>query len=212
MRRDDWLATRSFGSGAFNRSILAGRDQAVSVAVPTLNEAAAIGRTLEPLQELLGRGLIDQLAVIDSGSGDGTREIVSALGVEVFDARVLLPEVGPLLGKGDAMWRSLSVLHGDVICYVDADSEDFGEHFVVRLAGPLLRKRNIAFVQGRYLRPLKTGDRRFSQGGGRVTELTARPLLNAFYPDLGVFDQPLSGEIAAAEACFAQCPSIPAMP
>ena len=206
MRRDDWLATRSFGSGAFSRSILAGRDQAVSVAVPTLDEATSIARTLEPLQGLLERGLIDQLAVIDSGSRDGTPEIVSAMGVEVFDARALLPDVGPLLGKGDAMWRAVTVLHGDVICYVDADSEDFGEHFIVRLAGPLLRQRNVAFVKGRYLRPLKLGDRRLSQGGGRVTELTARPLLNAFYPELGVFDQPLSGEIAASRELLRSVP------
>jgi glucosyl-3-phosphoglycerate synthase len=174
--------------------------------VPTLDEAESIAKTLAPLLDLLDAGLVDQLAVVDSGSTDGTQSIVQSFGVELYDAGELVPGKGPLLGKGDVLWRALAALHGDVICYVDADSEDFGEHFVTGLSGPLLTIREVQFVKADYRRPFKLGDVQFSAGGGRVTELTARPLLNAFYPELAVFGQPLAGEIAARRSLLLQLP------
>ena len=109
---------------------------------------------------------------------------------------MLVPGTGPLLGKGDALWRAQAILTGDIVCFVDADSEDFGEHFVTGLAGPLLRIPEMQFVKALYRRPFKVGDVQMPSGGGRVTELSARPLLNAFYPELAVFGQPLAGEVA----------------
>ena len=104
---------------------------------------------------------------------------------------------GPVLGKGDAMWRSLAVLTGDVVCFLDADSEEFGEHYVLGLVGPLARGERTRFVKGFYRRPWRTTQAVEPEGGGRVTELLARPLLARFYPELAGCHQPLAGEIAA---------------
>jgi glucosyl-3-phosphoglycerate synthase len=202
----DWNRGRSFDSANFSRADLAHRRARVSVCVPTLNEADSIARTLAPLLELRDVGLIDQVAVVDSGSSDGTQSIVERLGAELYDAGALVPGTGPLLGKGDALWRAQSVLSGDLICFVDADSEDFGEHFVTGLVGPLLRIPEVHFVKALYRRPFKAGDLQMPTGGGRVTELSARPLLNAFYPELAVFGQPLAGEIAARRSLLLQLP------
>jgi glucosyl-3-phosphoglycerate synthase len=139
---------------------------------------------------------MDQIVVVDNSS-DATAAIARALGVEVHDQERLLPELGPVLGKGDAMWRALHVLTGEVICFMDADSERFGPHFATGLIGPLVFAPEISFVKGFYQRPFRIGETVFPDGGGRVTELTARPLLNLFYPDLAAVEQPLAGEIAA---------------
>lgn len=119
-----------------------------------------------------------------------------------------MPELGPVLGKGDAMWRALPVLHGDLICFLDADSEEFGGHFACGLLGPLIRREDISFVKGCYRRPFRAGDTVFPDGGGRVTELTARPLLNMFYPDLAAIGQPLAGEIAARRGLLERLPFV----
>ncbi len=176
------------------------------VCVPTLDEADSIARTLAPLLDLLESRLVDQVAVVDSGSTDGTQAIVESLGAELHDAQALVPGTGPLLGKGDAMWRAQAVLRGDIVCFVDADSEDFGEHFVTGLVGPLLRIPEVQFVKALYRRPLRLAEVQFPAGGGRVTELSARPLLNAFYPELAVFGQPLAGEVAARRSLLRELP------
>jgi glucosyl-3-phosphoglycerate synthase len=202
----DWIRGRSFDCGEFSRADLARRRATVSICVPTLDEAESIERTLVPLLDLLDSGLVDQVAVVDSGSSDGTQSIVRDLGAELHDARALVPGAGPLLGKGDAIWRAQEVLHGDIACFVDADSEDFGEHFVTGLTGPLLAVPEVELVKANYRRPFKVGDVQLPAGGGRVTELAARPLLNAFYPELAVFGQPLAGEIAARRSLLLQVP------
>jgi glucosyl-3-phosphoglycerate synthase len=202
----DWNKGRSFDCGDFSRADLARRRASVSVCVPTLDEAESIARTLAPLLDLLDEGLVDQVAVVDSGSTDGTQAIVERLGAELHDARALVPGTGPLLGKGDALWRAQGVLHGAIVCFVDADSEDFGEHFVTGLVGPLLTIPDVQFVKALYRRPFKVGDVQLPAGGGRVTELSARPLLNAFYPELAVFGQPLAGEIAARRSLLLRLP------
>ena len=115
------------------------------------------------------------------------------MGAEVHDQESLLPEFGPVLGKGDAMWRALGVLTGDVVCFLDADSEQFGAHFAAGLLGPLLCETGMSFVKGFYRRPFRVGELTLAEGGGRVTELTARPLLNLFYPELAAMQQPLAG-------------------
>lgn len=156
--------------------------------------------------DLRERGAVDEVTVVDGGSADGTADVAARLGAEVVQEDELLPDFGPALGKGDAMWRALSVLRGDVVCYVDADSADFGPHFPCGLIGPLVCERGVSFVKGAYRRPFKLGEDVAAEGGGRVTELTAKPLLNLFYPELAAFRQPLAGEIAARRELLDRLP------
>ncbi|CAA9501594.1 MAG: Glucosyl-3-phosphoglycerate synthase [uncultured Solirubrobacteraceae bacterium] len=172
------------------------RERTVSVCLPARNEAATIGAILEVLMSLRERRVVDQVVVVDD-STDGTGDIARRLGAEVFDQSGLVAERGRVNGKGDAMWRALSVLRGDIVLYLDADSEDFGEHFALGLLGPLLTDDRTRFVKGFYRRPWQQGGVTQPEGGGRVTELTARPLLNRFFPELARVRQPLAGEIAA---------------
>jgi glucosyl-3-phosphoglycerate synthase len=174
------------------------RVETVSVCVPAREEAATIAGVVAPLMALREAGVVDQVVVLDDDSRDATGVIAARLGAEVVRPAALLPEFGPVLGKGDAMWRALTVLTGDLVCFVDADSEDFGAHFATGLLGPLICAPRLQFVKGFYRRPFKLGPARVEPtGGGRVTELTARPLLAAFYPQLASIRQPLAGEFAA---------------
>ena len=182
------------------------RRGSASVCIPAREEAATIGPIVRSLVELRERGAIDQVVVIDAGSADGTGQIAADLGAEVHAQAELLPEMGPVLGKGDAMWRSLTVLTGEVVCFVDADSEDFGPHYACGLIGPILSEPGIDYVKGFYRRPFKSGGATEPEGGGRVTELTARPLLEVFYPELAAFRQPLAGEIAARRSLLEALP------
>ena len=190
---------RSFHHTEFPADRLrAERVQTVSVCVPAREEAATIAAIVRPLVALRDEGVIDQVLVLDDDSRDGTGAIAAELGAHVVRPAGLLPEFGPVLGKGDAMWRALSVLTGEVVCFVDADSEDFGAHFATGLIGPLVCADAVQFVKGCYRRPFKSADDQVApSGGGRVTELTARPLLATFYPELAAVRQPLAGEFAA---------------
>ena len=181
------------------------RECTVSVCLPARNEARTIGPILSELMPLRERGVLDQIVVVDRSS-DGTAEIARAIGAEVHAQDELMPELGPVLGKGDAMWRALPVLSGEVICFLDADSEQFGAHFACGVLGPLLCRPEISFVKGFYRRPFRVGETTVPDGGGRVTELTARPLLNLFYPDLAAVRQPLAGEIAARRELLERLP------
>jgi glucosyl-3-phosphoglycerate synthase len=174
-----------------------GPAHAVSVCIPVREEAATIGGIVEALV-----GEVGQLVVVDASSTDGSARIAADAGAEVYDQSELMPEFGEARGKGDAMWRSLSVLTGDVVCFVDGDSLDFAPHFVRGIAGPLLADPEIQFVKGYYRRPFKDEP----EGGGRVTELTARPLLRLFYPELAECRQPLAGEIAARRSLLESIP------
>jgi glucosyl-3-phosphoglycerate synthase len=203
-----WYRTNTFHHGAYPAGRLAAeRELTVSVCLPARNEARTIGPILERLAPLREQGVIDQLVVVDR-STDGTAAIARALGAEVHDQQGLRPELGPVLGKGDAMWRSLQVLTGQVICFLDADSEQFGEHFPCGLLGPILCEPKVAFVKGFYRRPFRVGELTLPDEGGRVTELTARPLLNLFYPELAAVRQPLAGEIAARRELLERLPFV----
>ncbi len=208
LRARAWYRSNTFAHADFPASRLAAeRQSTVSVCLPARNEAATIGGILEPLVGLREQGVIDQIVVVDHSSDD-TAKIARKLGVDVHDQEQLQPRLGPVLGKGDAMWRALAVLSGEVICFLDADTEAFGAHFVCGLLGPLLCGEEIAFVKGFYRRPFKVGAVTLPDGGGRVTELTARPLLNLFYPDLAAVEQPLAGEIAARRELLARLPFV----
>jgi glucosyl-3-phosphoglycerate synthase len=203
-----WHRRNTFHHSRFPPARLAAeRESTVSVCLPARDEARTIGPILERLLPLREQGAIDQIVVVDRSS-DETATIARRLGVEVHDQEALTPELGPVLGKGDAMWRSLGVLTGDVVCFLDADSERFGAHFACGLLGPLLCEPRIAFVKGFYRRPFRIGELTLPDGGGRVTELTARPLLNLFFPDLATIEQPLAGEIAAKRDLLERLPFV----
>ena len=168
---------------------------AVSVVLPARECAATVG----PIVQSIAAG---QVLVVDAASSDGTAAVAQRAGAQVVQEAELLPEFGPVLGKGDAMWRALSVVEHDVVVYVDADTTQFDSHFVAGLAGPILSEPGIEFVKGAYARPFVAGDAVVEGGGGRVTELMARPLLRAFYPELAELLQPLAGEFAGRRELF----------
>jgi glucosyl-3-phosphoglycerate synthase len=206
LRSRTWHRTNTHAHGEFPPERLAAeRECRVSVCLPARNEARTIGPILSELMPLRERGVVDQIVVVDRSS-DQTAEIARSLGAEVHSQDDLMPELGPVLGKGDAMWRALPVLTGEVICFLDADSEQFGAHFACGVLGPVLCRPEISFVKGFYRRPFRLGDTTVPDGGGRVTELTARPLLNLFYPDLAGVRQPLAGEIAARRELLERLP------
>jgi glucosyl-3-phosphoglycerate synthase len=202
------LSVRSFHHAEFPAERLRDeREETISVCVPAREEALTIARVVAPLVALREAGVIDQVVVLDDDSRDGTGEIAARAGADVVRPAELLPEFGPVLGKGDAMWRALSIARGDLVCFVDADSEDFGAHFACGLLGPLVCAPGVQFVKGFYRRPFKNGgDDVQPTGGGRVTELTARPLLVAFHPALAGVRQPLAGEIAARRELLERMP------
>jgi glucosyl-3-phosphoglycerate synthase len=193
-----WLRDRTFHHSRFDAaSLAAARSQSISVCLPARECAATVGRAVEELAALRDEGVIDELVVVDAASSDGTAAVAAAAGATVVQEADLLPEFGPVLGKGDAMWRALSVLEGELVCFLDADSADFSRHFAVGMLGPLVELAGVSFVKACYRRPFSAGTVSLPDGGGRVSQLTARPALALFYPELAGVQQPLAGEIAA---------------
>lgn len=141
--------------------------------------------------------MVDEVIVVDAASRDGTAACAAEAGAVVVQQDELLPEYGPALGKGDAMWRALHRSRGDVVCFLDADTEDPHPDHLLGLLGPLLEHPDIALVKGAFERPFRAGERTLPHEGGRVTEVMARPLLNLHFPLLAGFDQPLAGEFGA---------------
>jgi glucosyl-3-phosphoglycerate synthase len=200
--------SRSIHHSAFPADrIAAQRELSVSVCLPARNEVATIGPILACLMPLLERGAVDEVVVLDD-STDGTAEIARGVGAEVHRQSDLCPGFGPVAGKGDALWRALSVLRGEIVCFLDADSGRFGEHFACGLVGAVACEPGIAFAKGYYRRPFSFDGVEMPEGGGRVTELMARPLLGLFYPELAVFLQPLAGEVAARRELLLSLPFV----
>jgi glucosyl-3-phosphoglycerate synthase len=197
-RAAEWLARRSYPVCRLPVADLARRRTAgVSVIVPAKEVAGTIGDVVDALVGIREAGLVDEVLVVDAASADGTAAIARARGADVAQESDLRPELGPARGKGDAMWRALGATQGEIVVFVDGDSEPFHEHFVTSLLAPLLSDDEIALVKGSFRRPFRVGDTVMPSGGGRVTELLARPLLNLHRPALAGFVQPLAGEIAA---------------
>jgi glucosyl-3-phosphoglycerate synthase len=182
------------------------REHSVSVCLPARETSGTIGAIVEALLTLRDAGVIDQLVVVDAASEDGTADLAARAGAEVHQEADLLPAFGTVRGKGDALWRALSVLSGDVVCYLDSDSQMFGTHFACGLIGPLLEDPGTAFVKAAYRRPFTVGQVSVPDAGGRVSALTARPLLSMFYPELAAIRQPLAGEIAARRDLLVRLP------
>ncbi|MBK9928194.1 MAG: glucosyl-3-phosphoglycerate synthase [Anaerolineales bacterium] len=170
----------------------------ISLALPALNEEETVGKVVDTIRSALMQAvpLLDEIVLIDSNSTDRTREIAKEMGLPVHIHQQILPNYGARRGKGEALWKSLLVTKGDIIAWIDTDIMNIHPRFVYGIIGPLLFNRNIQLVKGFYRRPLRVGDQIQAGGGGRVTELTARPLLNLFYPELSGIIQPLSGEYA----------------
>jgi glucosyl-3-phosphoglycerate synthase len=203
---EQWRQARSFHHSRYDEAALLARDCSVSVCLPARNCAATIAPIVELLAGMRERGAIDQLVVIDGGSSDDTAAIAADAGASVFSEAALMAAHGPVLGKGDAMWRSLSILDGDLVCFLDADVLEFPAHYVPGLVGPLLEFGEIDFVKAFYRRPFRQGELLVPDGGGRVNHLLARPALAIFYPALAGVRQPLAGEIAARRTLLEQLP------
>lgn len=210
---DRWFAENTFSSNEFEdlqRMVALKRQQnlTISLALPALNEADTIGEILEiTLRTLVHEvPLLDEVVLIDSDSSDGTREIAEKLGVPVHIHQHILPQYGSFHGKGEALWKSLYVLKGDIVAWVDTDIRNFHPRFIYGILGPLLREPRLMYCKGFYRRPITLGDMVASAGGGRVTELTARPLFNLFYPELSGMVQPLAGEYAARRSAIDSVP------
>ncbi len=197
---------RPFHHAQFPLELLRERKRGtVTVVLPTREVADTIGEIIERLRSL--GDLIDQILVVDAASHDGTAEIAARLGADVRQESELLAEFGQALGKGDAMWRALAVAQGDLVVYLDSDTRQFSPHFATGLLGPLICESEIQFVKGYFRRPFITPDgEERPLDGGRVTELTARPLLSAFYPELAAFIQPLAGEVAGRRSFLDRLP------
>lgn len=180
----------------------------VSVGLPAMNEGETIGSILDAIRtDLMERSpLVDDLAVLDGGSTDDTQAIARKAGAEVYVTDEVLPQRPAIPGKGEALWRSLHSLRGDLIIWVDSDIRNFGSHFVSNLIAPLLVDPELAFVKGFYRRPLQAGEAILPDEGGRVTELLARPLLSALFPELTGFLQPLSGEYGGRREALLDLP------
>ncbi|HEY9288741.1 MAG TPA: glucosyl-3-phosphoglycerate synthase [Candidatus Dormibacteraeota bacterium] len=212
-RVDRWFAENTFHSKEFadlRRLVDLKQRQGVTISLglPTLNEQTTIGKVVRTFKHaLMDRvPLLDEIVVIDSGSTDRTAAIAQRAGVTVVQHSEILPRYGVFQGKGEALWKSLFGLKGDLICWVDTDITNIHPKFVYGLLGPLLTDPEIHYVKGFYRRPLAFGTEIQAQGGGRVTELAARPLLNLFFPDLSGLVQPLSGEYAGRRRVLESVP------
>jgi glucosyl-3-phosphoglycerate synthase len=206
----EWFEQRSFHYRDFGPLVHPGTARprpSTTLILPTREVAGTIIPILDCVARLNARNLlIDQVIVVDADSGDGTQDIARAWGAEVYSENELLPQYGPAQGKGDAMWRSLAAATGDIVLFADADSTDFGEHFLYGTLGPLLTMPEILFTKAAYRRPFTQAGQSIADGGGRVTELMAKPLLNFFYPALTGFVQPLAGEFAASRELLLSIP------
>ncbi len=181
-------------------------DSVVSLCLPARDEAATVGSIVEEVRRHLVErsGLVDEILVMDDHSTDATARVAADAGARVVPVDAVLPELGPGTGKGEALYKSVAAARGDLIAWCDADIRDFAPHFVVGLLGPLLTRPDIAFVKGFYDRPVEDSP----HGGGRVTELMARPAIAALFPHLSSIVQPLSGEYAGRRSLLERLPFV----
>ena len=199
---DKLRAVHRFDHRDFDPAALAaGKERSVSIVIPARDEAATVGQIVERVRE---HPLVDEVVVVDDHSSDGTAEVASAAGATVVRSAEVLTEHGEGPGKGQTLWKGVACSTGDLVAFLDADVRDFSPHFVTGLLGPLLTNEGVGFVKAFYERP---GDGH-PRGGGRVTELVARPMLHLLFPDLACVVQPLAGEFAARRAVFRALPFV----
>ena len=205
---------RTFHHRDFDAASLAAskqaRDETISVVIPARNEEATVGTVAATLRRSLMDEvpLVDQILVVDGDSHDATAAVAADAGVEVVRQSEVLPAAGTAAGKGEALWKGLAASSGDLVVFVDGDIRDIGPRFVTGLVGPLLHHDGLQFVKAAYDRPIDLGHGLRRTGGGRVTELMARPLLATFWPELSWLAQPLSGEYAGRRALLESLPFV----
>ncbi len=210
---DSWLRTNTFHHSQFwdlKRLVEEKEKQGLllSLCMPTLNEEKTIGKELVLFKsELMDRyPLLDEIAVIDSGSTDRTLEVAAAFGADVYRSADILPNLGSRRGKGENLWKAIYQLKGDIIVYVDADIKNIHPRFAYGLIAPLIYRPEIEYVKAFYDRPLATSKGTRPLGGGRVTEILVRPLFSLFFPELSALVQPLSGEYAVRRGLLERLP------
>jgi glucosyl-3-phosphoglycerate synthase len=210
---DRWFAESNYHHMEFSdlgRLVALKQKQGITISavLPTLNEAATIGAIVrQARRELVERhALIDELLVIDSESDDDTRRIAADEGARVIVHSDVLPRYGTYRGKGEALWKSLYATTGDLVAWSDTDIQDWHPRFLYGTLGPLLAEPHIGYVKAYYQRPIVEGGQLKEGGGGRVTELVARPLINLFFPELSGYIQPLAGEYAGRRIHLEQIP------
>ncbi len=210
---DKWFAENTYDASEFSdlealMALKRRRGVTISLALPALNEEATVAHVIGTVKSALMEAvpLLDEIVLIDSSSTDRTREIAAGLGVPVHVHQMLLPEMGARNGKGEALWKSLLVTHGDLIAWIDTDIVNIDPRFVYGILGPLLADPQVVYVKGFYRRPIREGGKLKAGGGGRVTELMARPLINLFFPELSGIVQPLSGEYAGRRSALERLP------
>lgn len=213
MKIDAWLSKNTFHHSAFwdLKHLVKEKEKQglkISLCIPTLNEARTIGKEIVIFKsELMSRyPLLDEIAVIDSGSTDATCEVASSFGADVYLASEILPEMGEKNGKGENLWKAIYQLGGDIIIYVDADIKNIHARFAYGLAAPLIYRPEIKYVKAFYERPIAFSREVRPAGGGRVTEILVRPLFSIFFPELAAIIQPLSGEYAVRREVLEQIP------
>ncbi len=208
------LAGRTYVGSTWSAGELLAVKQAqrstLSVVLPALDEERTVGAIVSTLRrELVDEmPLIDELLVMDSGSTDHTELVARRAGATVVAARDVAPAYGAVPGKGDVLWKSVLATSGDIVLFVDADLEDVSSTFVTGMLGPLLTEPTVAYVKAFYDRPLVTDQVIAASGGGRVTELVARPVLNLYWPDLAGIIQPLSGEYGGRRELLESIPFV----
>lgn len=210
---ESWLESNTFHHGEFWDILKLVRLKekkglSISLCIPTLNEEKTIGKEIIIFKsELMDRyPLIDEIAVIDSGSQDKTLEVAAAFGADTYLSADILPEEGFKRGKGENLWKALYQLKGDIICYVDADIKNIHPRFATGLVAPLINRDDIHYVKAFYDRPLAFSSGIRPSGGGRVTEILVRPLFSLFFPELTSLIQPLSGEYAVRREVLEEIP------
>jgi glucosyl-3-phosphoglycerate synthase len=183
-------------------AVAAKRDRTISVCIPCRNEAATVGTVVRLINDSLCCDLVDELIVIDDGSTDDTAAVARAAGATVINIDDIHARYGVGRGKGNVLWASLAASRGDFVVWCDGDVTTFTPDWVVRLLKPLLVDDTVALVKAHYERPDDLG------GGGRTTELVARPLLSLFFPELTALHQPLSGEYACRRSVIETVPFV----
>jgi glucosyl-3-phosphoglycerate synthase len=210
---EKWFAENTFHNREFSeigQLIDLKRKQGVriSLGLPSVNEEATIGGIISSIKGPLmdDAPLLDEIALIDSNSTDLTRKIAAEMGVTPYVHQGILSRLGSLRGKGEALWKSLYLLRGDLILWMDTDIANPHPRMVYGVVGPMLRDSRIQYVKGFYRRPVKLRGGTLVGEGGRVTELLARPIINLFFPELSGLVQPLGGIYGGRRAALEQVP------
>ena len=213
MKIDSWLKDNTYHHSNFQdlKALVEAKQKSglkISLCIPTLNEEKTIGKEVIIFKsELMNRyPIIDEIAIIDSGSEDKTLDVAASFGADTYLASDILPNLDPMRGKGENLWKAIYQLNGDIIVYIDADIKNIHPRFVYGLVGPLIKRPEVKYVKAFYDRPLAFSDSIRPSGGGRVTEILTRPIFSLFFPELTAIIQPLSGEYAVRREVLESIP------